>query len=289
MAITPKMVQDLRETTGVGMMECKRALEEANGDKEEAIKILRKKGIATAAKKSTRATSDGIVVAHIDADGKAGFLLEVNCETDFVTKTDDFKDLVKILIERAAGSSAADADALLALPGAQPGQTLKDFVVAKIAKIGENIQARRLARLGGQGNLVTSYIHAGGKIGVLLEAQSAHLDDAVRTVAKDLCMQVAAAQPRFVRREEVTPDVLESEKEIYRAQVVAQGKPASIVEKIVEGKMNKFYEENCLLEQPFVKDPNSGVQTYIKSAAPGLEVKRFLRFVLGEGVVKDSE
>jgi elongation factor Ts len=289
MAITPKMVQELRETTGVGMMECKRALEEANGSMEEAVKILRKKGMATAAKKSARATSDGVVVAHIDADGKAGFLLEVNCETDFVTKTDDFKELVKTLTERAAESRAANPEALLAQPEPQSGQTVKDYIVAKIAKIGENMQARRLARLEGQGNLVTSYIHAGGKIGVLLEAQSAQVDDGVRAVAKDLCMQVAAAQPRFVRREEVTDDVLDSEREIYRAQVLAQGKPANIVDKIVEGKMNKFYEENCLLEQGFVKDQNSTVQAYMKASAPGLEVKRFLRFVLGEGVVKESE
>jgi elongation factor Ts len=289
MAISPKMVQELRETTGVGMMECKRALEEANGDKDEAIKILRKKGIATAAKKSNRAASDGIVVAHIDADGRAGFLLEVNCETDFVTKTDDFKELVKALTERAAQTRAADADALLAMPGLEPGQTVKDSLVAKIAKIGENLQARRLSRLEGQGNLVTSYIHAGGKIGVLLEAQASLLDDAAHTVAKDLCMQVAASQPRFVRREEVTPEILDGEKEIYRAQVAAQGKPANIVDKIVEGKMNKYYEENCLLEQPFIKDPGQTVQAYIKATSPGLDVKRFLRFLLGEGVVKASE
>jgi elongation factor Ts len=289
MAITPKMVQELRETTGVGMMECKRALEEANGDKDEAIKILRKKGMATAAKKSTRAAADGIVVAHIDDDGKAGFLLEVNCETDFVTKTDDFKDLVKALTQCAALSRATDADALLGMPGLDSGQTVKDSIVAKIAKIGENLQARRLSRLEGQGNLVTSYIHAGGKIGVLLEAQCALLDDAARAVAKDLCMQVAASQPRFVRREEVTSEILESEKEIYRAQVAAQGKPANIVDKIVEGKMNKYYEENCLLEQPFIKDPNQTVQAHIKATSPGLEVKRFLRFLLGEGVVKASE
>ena len=289
MTISPKMVQELRETTGVGMMECKRAMEEAGGDKEEAIKILRKKGMATAAKKSTRATADGIVVAHIEADGKSGFLLEVNCETDFVTKTDDFKALVDALVKQASEKRPGDVDALLGLPGRQPGQTLKESLVAKIAKIGENMQVRRLGRLEGQGNLLSSYIHAGGKIGVLLEAQCPAVDDAARSVAKDLCMQVAAAQPRFVRREEVTADILDGEKEIYRAQVAAQGKPANIVEKIVEGKMNKYYEENCLLEQAFVKDQNATVQAYVKSAAPGLEVKRFLRFVLGEGVVKDAE
>lgn len=288
MALTPKMVQELREETGVGMMECKRALEEANGDKAEAVKILRKKGMATAAKKSTRATADGVVVAHIDAGGASGFLMEVNCETDFVTKTDDFKELVGELVSRAAESKVADAEALMALPSSS-GQPLKEMLVAKIAKIGENMQVRRLSRLEGQGNLVASYIHAGGKIGVLLEAKVDRADEAAQATAKDLCMQVAAAQPRFVRREEVTAEVLDGEKEIYRAQVLAQGKPANIVDKIVEGKMNKFYEEYCLLEQPFVKDQGTPVQNHLKAACPGMDVKRFLRFVLGEGVVKACE
>ena len=288
MAITPKMVQELREETGAGMMECKRALEEASGDKAEAVKILRKKGMATAAKKSARAASDGVVVAHIDEGGASGFLLEVNCETDFVAKTDDFKELVKELVSKAAESKADGAEALMALPSSS-GQPLKDLLVAKIAKIGENMQVRRLARLGGLGNHISSYIHAGGKIGVLLEAQVPAGDENAAALAKDLAMQVCASQPRFVRREEVTPEVLEAEKEIYRAQVLAQGKPANIVDKIVEGKMNKFYEETCLVEQPYLRDQNISVQAHLKTACPALEVKRFVRFVLGEGVAKEAE
>jgi len=285
--INAKMVMDLREKTGVGMMECKRALAEANGDMEEAITVLRKKGIATAEKKSTRAASEGTIAAFAADDGRSGALLEVNCETDFVAKTDDFQGLVKELGALAVEKAPAGVEALGALSYGKDGcAAVKDLVVAKIAKLGENIQVRRLARH--EGDLVGSYIHAGGKIGVLMtlkcDAASAAKPE-VRELAKELCMQVAAAVPRFVRREEVTPAVLEKEREIYRAQVLAQGKPENIVDKIVEGKMNKFYEENCLLEQGFIKDPAVKVQKHLESVAgKGVTVVRFERFVLGEGL-----
>jgi len=285
--ITAKMVMDLREKTGVGMMDCKRALAEANGDMEEAVTLLRKKGIATAEKKSSRAASEGTIAAFASADGRTGALLEVNCETDFVAKTDDFQGLVRELGALAIEKAPADAEALAALPyGKESCAAVKDLVVAKIAKLGENIQVRRVARH--QGDLVASYIHAGGKIGVLMTLSSDAASSAkpeVRELAKELCMQVAAAVPRFVRREEVTPAVLEKEREIYRAQVLSQGKPENIVDKIVEGKMNKFYEENCLLEQGFIKDPAVKVQKHLESVAgKGVSVVRFERFVLGEGL-----
>lgn len=285
MAITPKAVQELREKTGVGMMDCKRALDEAGGDMEEAIKILRKKGIATAAKKSVRAASEGLVEAAISADGRTGALLEVNCETDFVAKTDDFKDLVAGVCALVSANAPADVEALLNLPsGTEAAQKVKDLIVLKVAKLGENIQLRRFVRYHGDGALVASYIHAGGKIGVLLECEAPAVTEEFKAVAKDLCMQVAAAAPRFVSRGEVTSDVLESEKEIYRAQVLAQGKPANIVDKIVEGKMNKYYEEACLLEQAFVKDSATSVQKHLDAVAKGLKVVRFTRYVLGEGL-----
>jgi elongation factor Ts len=285
MAITPKAVQELREKTGVGMMDCKRALEEAAGDMDEAVKILRKKGIATAEKKSARAASEGLVEAHISADGRTGALLEVNCETDFVAKTDDFKGLAADVCAQVGESSPADVAALLEQPFAKdPALKVKDFIVVKVSKLGENIQIRRFIRYHGEGALMASYIHAGGKIGVLLECEVPAATDELKAVAKDLCMQVAAAAPRFVRRDEVTPDVLESEKEIYRAQVLAQGKPANIVDKIVEGKMNKYYEEACLLEQAFVKDSTMSVQKHLDVVAKGLKVVRFTRYVLGEGL-----
>jgi elongation factor Ts len=290
MAINPKVVQELREKTGVGMMDCKRALEEASGDMEEAVKILRKKGIATAAKKSTRAASDGLVGACIGADAKLGSLIEINCETDFVAKTDDFQGLVAVLAKLVSEKAPADVDALMLL-SAEGGQTVKDLMVAKVAKLGENIQFRRFERY--DGDLVASYIHAGGKIGVLMELSCASPEsaasEAVKELAKDLCMQVAASAPRFVSRGHVSADVLESEREIYKAQVIASGKPESIADKIVDGKMNKFYEENCLLEQPFIRDTAQKVQDTIKArAGKGIEVKRFARYVLGEGLKSEA-
>ncbi len=283
MAISPKIVQELREKTGVGMMDCKRALEETGGDLEEAVKVLRKKGMATAQKKSARAASDGLVVASISPDGTTGALLEMNCETDFVAKTDDFKGMAEDLCAQVASAAPASVEALLDQPLTKDaGHKVKDLIVAKVAKLGENIQLRRFARY--QGGLMASYIHAGGKIGVLMECQVASATEEMKLVTKDLCMQVAAAAPRFVSRDEVTPDVLESEKEIYKAQVLAQGKPAAIIDKIVEGKMNKFYEEACLLEQPFVKDTAISVQKHMDAAAKGLKVVRFTRYVLGEGL-----
>ncbi len=285
MAISPKVVQELREKTGVGMMDCKRALEETSGDMEEAVKVLRKKGIATAEKKSMRAASDGLVVAHVSADGHTGALLEVNCETDFVAKTDDFQAVTSQACAQVVNGKPADVAELLEQPLAQDGgQKVKDLIVAKVAKLGENIQIRRFTRFENGSSFMASYIHAGGKIGVLMECQHPAANDEVKAVAKDLCMQVAAAAPRFVSRDEVTPDVLESEKEIYRAQVLAQGKPANIVDKIVEGKMNKFYEEACLLEQAFIKDTATSVQKHLDAAAKGLKVVRFTRYVLGEGL-----
>jgi len=290
MAISPKVVQELREKTGAGMMECKRALEEASGDMEEAVKVLRKKGIATAAKKSTRAASDGLVGAFIADGGKAGSLVEINCETDFVAKTDDFQGLVMELAKLVSEKAPADLNALMALP-AVGGQSVKELIVAKVARLGENIQFRRFERY--EGDLVASYIHAGGKIGVLLEvayaSPEASANEAVKELVKDLCMQVAASVPRFVSRGHVSADILQSEREIYRAQVIASGKPEAIADKIVDGKMNKFYEENCLLEQPFIRDTAQKVQDTIKArAGQNIEVKRFARFVLGEGLKTEA-
>ncbi len=284
MAITSKMVQELREKTGVGMMDCKRALEEAQGDMEEAVKILRKKGIATAEKKSARAASEGRVASFIAADGKAGALVEINCETDFVANTDDFKELCTVLPRQVAEQNPATVEALLDLPYLGDGsQKVKDALVGKVAKLGENIQLRRFVRF--EGGLVATYIHAGGKIGVLMHLEAAEGAQNVAESAKDLCMQVAASAPRFVRREEVTEAVLAGEREIYRSQVLAQGKPESIADKIVEGKMNKFYEETCLLEQPFIKDPQTRVGAYLKAkTGDKLKVVRFERYVLGEGL-----
>lgn len=286
MAVTAATIKELREKTGVGMMDCKRALVETGGDMQEAIKVLRKKGIATAQKKSARAASEGLIHSYIAADGKIGAMVEVSCETDFVARTDDYIAMVNDLAKHVAQSAPADTEEFLASAWDGTG-TVNDFIIEKVAKLGENIQFRRFVRY--EGALIFSYIHAGGKVGVLMELGLESHDDAsdaeVKDVVKDLCMQVAASAPRFVRREEVSDETLAAERDIYRSQVLAQGKPENIIDKIVEGKMNKFYSENCLLEQAFVKDPSIKVSGYIDDRLKArLKVVRFARFVLGEGL-----
>jgi len=286
MAVTAATIKELREKTGVGMMDCKRALVEAGGDMQEAVKVLRKKGIATAQKKSARAASEGLIHSFIADDNKVGAMVEVSCETDFVARTDDYIALVNNIAKHVAESTPADNDAFLSSSW-NGGGTVNDFIVEKVAKLGENIQFRRFVRY--EGDLVASYIHAGGKVGVLMQLGLESPDDAsdaeVNEVVKDICMQVAAAAPRFVRRDEVSDETLASERDIYRSQVLAQGKPENLVDKIVDGKMNKFYSENCLLEQVFVKEPSVKVSDYINGRVKArLKVVRFARFVLGEGL-----
>lgn len=291
MAISPKMVQELRAKTGVGMMDCKHALEEAGGEMDKAVKILRTKGMATAEKKSARPASEGLVEAKITGDKRSGAIIELNCETDFVAKTDDFQGLVEDLAAQALESQAKDAAALLEEPFQKDSaHKVSEVIVAKVAKLGENIQFRRFTRF--EGDHVGAYIHAGGKIGVLIEFECESGDvagsDAFEQLVKDMAMQVAASAPRFVRKEEVTDEILAREKEIYLEQAIASGKPENIAEKIVFGKMNKFYEENCLLDQAFIKDTGKKVKDVVAEVVSQLgskvDVKRFARYVLGEGL-----
>ncbi len=245
---------ELREKTGVGMMDCKKALQESNGNLEEAITLLRKKGVAVAQKRADKAAKEGRVVSVIAPDNKKGIIFELNCETDFVAKTDDYIALAdEIGAQLLSGSAKTAAEFLEEASKKDPSQKIKDRILAVVSKLGENIQLRRFARM--EGDYVCSYIHAGGKIGVLLEAKTGAVDDKVRELSKELCMQVAAASPKFVSRDVVSKEVLEAEKDIYREQVKAAGKPENMIEKIVEGKTNKFFEEICLLEQGFIKDP----------------------------------
>jgi elongation factor Ts len=280
--ITSKMVQELREKTGVGMMDCKRALNDANGDMEEAIKLLRKKGMAVAEKRATKAANEGQIATFISPDFKKGVIIELNCETDFVAKTDDFKNLLNELGMKSLESSAKDVDTLLDEKSSiDPTMTLKERILGIIGKIGENIQLRRFAKL--EGDYLSSYIHAGGKIGVLLSAKVQEVDEKIKELCKDLCMQVAASSPRFVSEKDVSEKVLQNEREIYKEQVLSQGKPANIVDKIVEGKMLKFYEEVCLLHQPFIKDDKIKVLNHISSVTKEpFEVNGFVRFQVGE-------
>ncbi len=288
MSISAETVRQLREETGAGMMDCKTALVEAQGDMGKAHDLLRKKGLAAAAKKASRAATDGAIGAHIAEGGAAGVIVEVNCETDFVAKTPDFQSLVKDIAGHVAAQAPADVRALLEQPFAKPaGQTVGQLVQEKIAFIKENIVVRRFARFeraAGAPGLVAAYIHPpAAKVGVLVELAPQSADGAtLQALAKDVAMHVAAASPAaalYVSRNEVPADILEKEKEIYRAQAAASGKPANVVEKIAEGKMKEYYATFCLLEQPYIREPKLTVGKHLEGKA---SVRRFARFRLGE-------
>ena len=282
MEISSKQVADLRAETGVGMMECKKALVEARGDFEEARKILRKKGLAAAASKAGRATSEGLVVTH--RTPKAAVVLEVNCETDFVARTEAFRVFADKLADRIAAHDAfgemrtGDAEAVAGL--SWPGEpSVADAVAQLVGTLKENIQVRRFARLVSRpGEVFASYVHGNGRIGVLVGLPAG--DEAL---ARDLAMHVAASDPRFAVRSEVTAEILAAEKEIARAQALAAGKPSNVVDRIAEGKVEKFYQETVLTEQAFVKDPEKTVgQVIVERGGKEALGLRFVRFKLGE-------
>lgn len=300
LAVTAEQVRDLRDRTGAGMMDCKRALEEAGGDLEKAISILREKGLSTAAKKVGRIASEGLVAASVGPDKRRGTMVEVNCETDFVAKNEDFLAFVRDLA-REIGEAGTLAETAMA-----EGETIKDLklgaggtvgerLTALVAKIGENMTVRRYARFSADDTgLVESYIHLGGKIGVLIQLACAKpgsaSDPAVLGLAKDLAMQVAAARPEYIRREDVPAAVLDGERAIFKAQALNEGKPEHVAEKIVLGRVEKFYKDVCLMEQAYIKDPNQTVAQLVKAVAAGLgetiSVVRFARFERGEGLAK---
>ncbi|HPC20163.1 MAG TPA: translation elongation factor Ts [Kiritimatiellia bacterium] len=275
--ITASMVKELREETGVGMMECKKALVEANGDKAAAIKILRESGMAIAAKKASRTAKQGIIAAQIAADAQSGVLVEVNCETDFVAKNENFKAFVAELLRDAAG--AADN---------QLGEIAKAKVDAKIAEIGENIIARRNVRYQVQGlGAIAGYVHLGGKLGVMVEIgcqKPASLQNpAVQAMLADLTLHITAVNPVCITRDQVPAETVQAEKDIYAKQVA--GKPANIIDKIVAGKLEKYYGQICLLEQAFVKDQDKTVGAVLaetgKAAGDEFTIRRFVRWQLG--------
>lgn len=285
MSVSAQAVKELREKTGAGMMDCQRALVEASGNMEEAIKILRKKGLAAAAKKAGRVAKDGLVAIAVSADGRKAGMVELNCETDFVARTEQYQSLVKTLAEQAMNEAVADAAALSARPFvADPSHTVAEVIASHIATIGENIVlSRALHWEAGEGMKLGSYLHMGGKIGVLVEV-SAFADE---ETVKDVAMQVAAAEPRFVDPASVPAEVIREEKEIAKAQAAAAGKPEAVQEKIAEGKLAKFYEQVCLVEQPFVKDPNRKVKDVLAERGK-VVVARFARFRLGEAVSQEE-
>ena len=280
--ITAELVKDLREKTGAGMMDCKKVLTETNGDMEKAIELLRERGIAKAAKKSDRIAAEGLVASYVTPDQKIGAVVEVNAETDFVAKNADFRSFVADVVEQVAVKNPANVDELLAQESIKvPGKTVKDVLTDKIATIGENMSIRRFTRFESTG-LVESYIHGDGKIGVLVD-----MPKGTNEVAKDVCMQIAAARPEYLNREAVPQTEVAKEMEILKAQAMNEGKPAEIAEKMVQGRIGKFYGEICLLEQEFVKDPSVKVGQMVESK--GGEVAKFVRFEKGEGLEKREE
>jgi len=289
MEINSKLVADLRTETGAGMMDCKKALVEAAGNLEEAKKILRKKGLAAAASKAGRAASEGLVVAHVTVKGAV--LVEVNCETDFVARTEDFRVFADKLADRIAahdgfGDTRSGDPAELAKLSWPGGETVGDAVTQMVAVLKENVQVRRFARLLPRpGETFSSYIHGNGRIGVVVG-----LPGADEALGKDLAMHIAASDPRFASRGEVSPEILATEREIARAQATAAGKPANVVERIADGKVEKFYQEAVLVEQAFVKDPEKTVgQVIVEKAGKGALDLRFVRFKLGEGIGRAEE
>ncbi len=288
---TAQDVKELRERTGCGMMDCKKALTEADGDMDKAIELLREKGLAKAAKKAGRIASEGVVEAKV-IDGVA-VAVEVNSETDFVAKNESFQNFVADVANVIAKNNFADVDALKAAK-LEDGKTVDEVLKEKIATIGENMNVRRFARFEG---VVQAYVHGGGRIGVLVKFElgddSKKETEEFKTYAKDIAMQVAAAYPQFLNQEQVPSETLEKEKEILKVQALNEGKPEAIVEKMVMGRISKYYKEVCLVDQPFIKDPDQSVAKYTQDVAKklGTDIKivDFVRFEKGEGMEKKSD
>lgn len=280
--ISASAVKDLREKTGVGMMEAKKALEEANGDFENAVDILRKKGLSAAAKKASRVAAEGMIASAILNDGKTGVLIEVNSETDFVAKNDDFQKFAKGLAELVASQKPADVAALSQLTIG--GENVEAKRNALVQKIGENIAIRRFLTFDTAGRIAV-YLH-GNRIGVMVDYAGGD-----EQLGKDIAMHIAAANPQFLNRESVPADVVARERAVYEGQAKESGKPAAVLGKIIEGKLEKFYSDTCLVDQVYVKDPDGKlkIKDVLKKAGAGAALNRFVRYQLGEGIEKKKE
>lgn len=290
--ITAKMVGDLRAKTGAGMMDCKKALTESAGDMEQAIDLLRKKGLSAAAKKSGRVAAEGIIAAA--GNDNLGALVEVNSETDFVAKNDAFQNFANGVVEVVLSQNPADVDALKGLDFPGTGRTVGDELNHQIATIGENMNIRRFSRLESTSGVTASYIHGAGKIGVLVQLDTDKATDPkVAEAARMLAMHVAAANPQYLNRDQVPADVIEREKDIMRAKALESGKPENIVEKIIEGQINKFFGESCLLEQIYVIDTDLKVAKVVEKLAKEIggqvALVAYSRFQLGEGIEKKED
>lgn len=280
MAVTAQMVKELREKTGAGMMDCKKALMETNGDMEKAIDWLREKGIAKAAKKADRIAAEGLT--QIGIDGNTAVIVEINSETDFVAKNDEFKTLVNDVTNFLLAKKPNSVEAALA-EQINDGQTLEAYLNDAIAKIGEKISLRRFTVVEKTGaQIFGSYLHMGGRIAVL-----SVIEGADQETAKDIAMHIAASKPKYIDRDSVPQDEIEREKEVLKQQALNEGKPENIVEKMVVGRLNKFFEEICLVDQPFVKDPDQKVGKYLQSK--GGKISTFVRYEVGEGIERKEE
>lgn len=291
MSISAGDVKKLRDSTGAGIMDCKRALTETNGNIEKAIEYLRKKGIAKAEKKANRETKDGLVESYINPETRLGVLLEVNCETDFVAKTADFKNFVRNVTMHIANKKPVDTSELIQQNYLNdPTKTIAEVQTELIGKLGENITIKRFELYESKNGLIESYIHPGNKLGVLVEVNCDNntviqSTDFQRFV-HDVAMQIAASNPMVVKRQDLSPEIIEKEMSIYKSQAQNQNKPEHIAEKMAQGKMEKFYQEVCLIEQSFIKDPNKTIQELLKELigkmGETITIKRFARFQLGE-------
>ena len=286
MSFTAADVKNLREKTGCGMMDCKKALTETNGDVEKAMDFLREKGLATAEKKAGRIAAEGMV--DILVDGNVGAMVEVNSETDFVAKNEEFQELVKNIAKQVIATNPADVDALLASEFAGSGASIKDMLTEKIAKIGENMNLRRFARFDGN---VVGYIHMGGRIGVMVNVECADFNDEAKEAARDVAMHIAAMNPAYLDEASVPAEDIEKEKHFILAQMKEDpknaNKPENILEKMLTGKINKFFEQNCVTKQAFVKDDSVSVEKFL--ATKGVKLVDFVRFEKGEGLEKKAD
>ncbi|MGL5381260.1 translation elongation factor Ts [Clostridium sp.] len=290
--ITAQSVKELREKTGAGMMDCKKALTESQGDMEKAVEILREKGLAAAAKKAGRVAAEGVVKTFVSEDMKTAGIVELNCETDFVGANEEFVTFAARLAEMASTTSSTTVEEFVAEKFNEEN-TVTEALTALIAKLGENMTVRRFAKFNVEKGAIQSYIHGGGRIGVVVELGCDVDSPVLAEVAKDVCMQIAAANPAFLSREQVDNEALEKEKEIYRVQALNEGKPENIVDKMVMGRIQKYYKEVCLLDQAWVKDGDKSISKYLqeksKEVGSAITINGYVRFERGEGIEKAED
>ncbi len=292
--ITAQAVKELRERTGAGMMDCKKALSETNGDMDKAVEVLREKGLAAAAKKAGRIAAEGVVETYVSEDKKSAGIIEVNCETDFVAINEDFKTFAKNLAKMVSTTNANTIEEFVeSIYIEDESKTVKQVLTDLIAKIGENMNVRRFEKFSADNGVIASYIHGGGRIGVLSQVSCEKNSEVIDELAKDLAMQVAASNPLYLNDKSVDQEAIEKEKEIYRVQALNEGKPEKIVDKMVEGRVKKYLKEICLVDQPWVKNPDLTITALVnekaKEVGAPVEVARFVRFEKGEGIEKKEE